>query len=87
MLTALRILRYALHLYSLLLVAHAIISWVHPQANRWTVMLDRAVEPVLEPTRRILRRFLPQRAWVVDWSPLAVFLAIQIVNRLLAMIR
>ncbi|MBQ6174605.1 MAG: YggT family protein [Clostridia bacterium] len=84
---ALRILRYALHLYTLLLLVHVILSWVYPRSNRWTVLLDRIVEPVLGPVRALLRRILPARAWVVDWSPLAVMLMIQLVNRLLRLIR
>ena len=81
------VLRYALHLYSLLILLHAVLSWVRPRANRWTVLLDSLVEPVLEPVRRLLRRLLPASAWVVDWSPLAVLLAIRLAVHLTRLIR
>ncbi|MBR4710610.1 MAG: YggT family protein [Clostridia bacterium] len=81
------VLRSALHAYSLILLVWVLLSWFHPAANRWTVLIGHMVEPVLEPVRRVLRRVLPARAWIVDWSPLAVFLAIQAVCRLLRFIR
>lgn len=81
------ILRCVLHAYGLLLLAYAILSWVRPSANRWTVMIAHLVEPVLNPVRRVLRLILPARVWILDWSPMALYLLILIACRLLRLVR
>ena len=69
-----------LKLYKLLLFAHFIIGILKIPGNRWTNLIARFVEPVLPPVRRALNENLPQNWQVCDWSPIAVFLVITVVQ-------
>jgi YggT family protein len=63
---------YLLSLYSWIVIARALISWVNPDPwNPIVQFLNRATEPVLAPIRR-------RMGWGmgVDWSPLVVIVAI-----------
>ena len=70
----------ALKLYKLLLLAHFIIGILKIPGNRWTNLIARFVEPVLPPVRRALNENLPKNWQVCDWSPIAVFLVITVVQ-------
>ena len=70
----------ALKLYKLVLLAHFIIGLLKMPANKWTTLIARFVEPVLPPVRRALSEYLPQKWQVCDWSPIAVFLVITVVQ-------
>lgn len=66
------VLDYALTLYTWIVIARALISWVNPDPwNPIVQFLTRATEPVLAPIRRRL-------GWGmgVDLSPLVVIVAI-----------
>lgn len=65
-----------LTLFSLMLVAYAMISWVRPDLNNSVMRFLRSmVEPVLTPVRKVLP---PMRG--VDFSVLAVLFVIYLVR-------
>jgi YggT family protein len=66
------VLDYALTVYTWIIIARALISWVNPDPwNPIVQFLNRATEPVLSPIRQRL-------GWRmgIDWSPLVVIVAI-----------
>lgn len=66
-----------LQVYSWLILARVILSWVNPRpTNDMLIMVFRVTEPVLAP----LRALIPLRG--IDLSPLAAWLLIQLVTRL-----
>jgi len=77
-----RIIMVLLDIYTWIIIAAAIISWVnlspyHPVV----VILRRLTEPVLAPIRRLLP---PWKTWGLDFSPMIVIALIQwVVPRLL----
>lgn len=72
----------ALDLYKLLLIAYVVLSWLHINANRWTELLRRVIEPVLRPVRALLTARLPRQWQILDWSPLAVYLLVGLAQTL-----
>ncbi|HEX6081498.1 MAG TPA: YggT family protein [Methylomirabilota bacterium] len=72
---------WLLGLYSWVIIAAALISWVSPDPRNPIVMFLRQVtEPVLAPVRRLLP---PWKTGGLDFSPLIVILAIQFVERVI----
>ena len=70
---------WLLGLYSWVIIAAALISWVSPDPRNPIVMFLRQVtEPVLAPVRRLLP---PWKTGGLDFSPLIVIIAIQFVER------
>lgn len=70
---------WILELYSYVIIAAALITWVSPDPrNPVVVFLRRATEPVLEPVRRLLP---PWRTAGLDLSPVIVLIVIQFVQR------
>lgn len=73
------ILSLAIELYSFVVLAAVIISWVAPGSRHPAVQLvERLVEPALAPIRKVL----PQ-AGGIDFSPMVLLLGLQLVRRLL----
>ena len=72
-----------LELYKLALLAYVVLSWLRIPANRWTVLLQRIVEPVVGPVRRFLRAKLPAQWQMFDWSVLVVYLLIGLLQSFL----
>ncbi len=70
----------ALKLYKLMLLAYFVVGLLKLPGNKWTTLLARFVEPVLPPVRRALTENLPKNWQVCDWSPIAVFLLITVVQ-------
>jgi YggT family protein len=69
-----------LQLYMWIMVARAVISWVNPDPyNPIVRFLYSATEPVLYRVRRML----PLYAGGVDFSPIAVFVAIYVLQAVL----
>ena len=67
-----------LDIYKWVIIAAALITWVSPDPRNPVVMLLRRVtEPVLAPDRRLLP---PWRTGGLDFSPLIVIFAIQLVE-------
>ncbi len=72
---------WLLGLYSWVIIAAALITWVSPDPRNPIVMFLRLVtEPVLAPVRRFLP---PWKTGGLDFSPLIVILAIQFVERVI----
>ncbi len=72
---------WLLGLYSWVVIAAALITWVSPDPRNPIVMFLRQVtEPVLGPVRRLLP---PWKTGGLDFSPLIVILAIQFVERVI----
>ena len=72
---------WLLGLYSWVIIAAALISWVSPDPRNPIVMFLRQItEPVLAPVRRFLP---PWKTGGLDFSPLIVILAIQFVERVI----
>lgn len=70
-----------LEIYTWVIIAAAVMSWVNPNPRNPIVMfLRRVTEPVLEPVRRLLP---PWKTGGLDLSPLLVIIGIQIVQRVL----
>lgn len=77
------IIHLLLELYKLALLAYVVLSWLRIPANKWTVLLQRIVEPVVGPVRRFLRAKLPAQWQLIDWSVLVVYLLVGLVQNLL----
>jgi YggT family protein len=70
---------WLLSLYSWIIIAAALMSWVSPDPrNPIVVFLRQVTEPVLMPVRRLLP---PWKTGGLDLSPLIVLLVIQFVER------
>jgi YggT family protein len=62
-----------LQIYSFVMLAYAVVSWVPSLRGKWTDYVAMAVEPVLSPVRRII----PPIAGL-DVAFIIVFLVIQL---------
>ena len=72
---------WLLYLYSYVIIAAALISWVSPDPRNPIVQILRQItEPVLAPVRRILP---PWKTGGLDLSPIIVLLAIQFIERVI----
>ena len=79
MLDLVRFIGWILDVYSYVIIASALISWVSPDPRNPIVMFLRQItEPVLSPVRRLLP---PWKTGGLDLSPLIVLIAIQFVER------
>lgn len=78
------IIQFAVNVFTLLIIAGALISWFQPDSNHPVVrFLSRVTEPILSP----IRRLLPPMGGM-DFSPLIAIVGIQILERvLIGMIR
>jgi len=67
-----------LSLYTWVIIAAALISWVNPDPyNPVVQILRRVTEPVLRPIRNVLARYQAG----LDFSPLVAILIIQFIQR------
>jgi len=64
-----------LQVYSLIMIAYAVVSWIPSIRGRWSDYLAMLVEPVLVPVRRLI-----PPAGGFDLAFLIVLLVIQVVN-------
>jgi len=72
---------WLLDLYSWVIIAAALITWVSPDPRNPIVQfLFRATEPVLRPVRNLLP---PWKTGGLDLSPLIVIIAIQFIERVI----
>jgi len=61
------------------IIARAIMSWFSPRpTNRLAIILYQVTEPVLSPLRRII-----PRVGMIDLTPLAAIMLLQLIVRLL----
>lgn len=83
----LSIVALALRLASLALLIYCVMSFVMPN-NELFYKASRYVQPVLQPVRQKLYGWIPAlRGLPVDLSPLAVWLAIDILQGILNLLR
>jgi YggT family protein len=76
-----RFIGWLLDLYSYVIIAAALISWVSPDPRNPIVQFLRQItEPVLAPVRRMLP---PWKTGGLDLSPIIVLLAIQFIERVI----
>jgi YggT family protein len=69
---------WLLGLYTWVIIAAALISWVNPDPyNPVVQILRRVTEPVLRPIRNVLARYQTG----LDFSPLVAILIIQFIQR------
>jgi YggT family protein len=69
---------WLLSLYTWVIIAAALISWVNPDPyNPVVQILRRVTEPVLRPIRNVLARYQTG----LDFSPLVAILIIQFIQR------
>ncbi len=81
MVDLIRFIGWLLDLYSYVIIAAALISWVSPDPRNPIVQfLHRITEPVLAPVRRMLP---PWKTGGLDLSPIIVLLAIQFIERVI----
>jgi YggT family protein len=81
MIDLIRFVGWLLDLYSYVIIAAALISWVSPDPRNPIVMFLRQItEPVLAPFRRLLP---PWKTGGLDLSPVIVLLVIQFVERVI----
>jgi YggT family protein len=72
---------WVLDLYSWVIIAAALISWVSPDPRNPVVQfLHKVTEPVLRPVRNLLP---PWKTGGLDLSPLIVIIAIQFIDRVI----
>ena len=72
---------WLLDLYSYIIIAAALITWVSPDPRNPIVQfLHKVTEPVLRPVRNLLP---PWKTGGLDLSPLIVIIAIQFVERVI----
>jgi YggT family protein len=70
---------WLLDIYSWVIIAAALISWVSPDPrNPIVAFLRQVTEPVLAPVRRLLP---PWKTGGLDLSPMIVLIAIQFIER------
>lgn len=69
------IVSYVLNIYTILLIAYAVVSWIPDLRGRWTAYLGMVIEPLLIPLRRII-----PPAGGLDLSFLVLVIAIQILK-------
>jgi YggT family protein len=70
-----RLIMLVLDIYTWVIIAAAVISWVNPNPyNPVVSLLRRLTEPVLAPIRQLLP---PWKTFGLDFSPLIVILVIQ----------
>ncbi len=67
------VLHYVIYGYMLLMLVYAVLSWVPDLRGSWSRYVERLVEPVLTPVRRII----PPAAGI-DWSFLVVIILLQL---------
>jgi len=70
-----RLIMFVLDIYTWVIIAAAVISWVTPNPSNPVVRLLRQLtEPVMAPIRQLLP---PWKTFGLDFSPLIVILVIQ----------
>jgi YggT family protein len=70
-----RLIMVVLDLYTWVIIAAAVISWINPNPYNPVVrLLRRLTEPVLAPIRQLLP---PWKTFGLDFSPMIVILLIQ----------
>ena len=70
-----RLIMFVLDIYTWVIIAAAVISWVTPNPSHPAVrLLRRVTEPVLAPIRQLLP---PWKTFGLDFSPMIIIMLIQ----------
>jgi YggT family protein len=77
-----RILRFLIELYTFIVAAAVIVSWVNPDPYNPIVHFLRQIT---EPVFSRVRRFLPRAAfqWRIDLTPIVVFVLLMAIDTVL----
>ena len=70
-----KLVNLVLQVYSLVMIAYAVVSWIPAIRGKWSDYLAMLVEPVLVPVRRVI-----PPAGGFDLAFLVVLLIVQVVN-------
>ncbi len=81
------LLSFLAYLYQIVLVLYFILAFVKPAQSPFTQFLNRIVEPVLVPLRRLLAKILPANWQRLDWSPVAAWVLVWFFRELLTQLR
>jgi YggT family protein len=73
-----QLIRLITNIFVLLIFAWAILTWIMPPYNPVREALDRIMEPLLAPIRRIV-----PMAGMIDFSPLILMVLIELISRVL----
>lgn len=65
-------------IFDFLLLIYVVLSWMPLAESQLTVMLRSIVEPLLDPVRRLMYRFMP-RTTRFDWSPVVLWILLRLV--------
>ena len=78
---------WVLEVAGLVVLVYVVLKMVMPQ-NKYALLIGKYVEPVLKPIRALLQRTFPGlRGSVIDFSPLALFFAFNVMQWILRMLR
>ena len=69
-----------LGVYALLVLVHFILTLAKVSSNKWTTLLASIVEPALAVVRPLVNKYLPKKWQTIDWSPVALLIAISLVQ-------
>ena len=78
--TIFKILALLLDVYSYVIIADVIVSWILPPQNQIRQFLDFITEPVVAPIRKLIQPWTSKSMIPLDLSPLLAILAINIVR-------
>lgn len=68
-------------LYSLLVIISTVLSYINIPANKWTELLHSLVDPALQVTRDLMKKYLPKLCGKgIDWSPLVLVVALWVLG-------
>jgi len=79
-----RLLRAAVDLYALVLIARIVFSWMPPRAR--ASQLYEFLHAITEPVMRPMRRLIPPISGI-DFSPILVFVLLAIVRHVLSRVQ
>lgn len=69
-----------INIFCLLLIVNFVLYLLKIPANKWTELLRTVVDPVLDVTRGLMARYLPQLTGKgIDWAPIVLFVALRLV--------
>ena len=72
---------FILFLCRLALVVYMVLYFLRVPANKWTELLHSIVDPALDLTRQLMRRYLPQLTGKgFDWSPVVLFVVLLVLG-------
>ncbi|MBI1883395.1 MAG: YggT family protein [Chlamydiae bacterium] len=75
-----RLIEWIFHFYSIILLIRVLISWVSPDPyNPIVQFLYRLTDPILQP----IRRLIPLRWSMIDFSPIIAFILLSVAEKLL----